>query len=311
MVKSTTDNKRQLVNEIHKPARINFKRRRVILKSLNDLFQADLVEMIPYAKFNKDYKYILIVINCFSKYVWALPLKSKTGTEVSASMEQIFKQQTPKNLQTDMGKEFFNKQFEVLTKKYNVNHYNTFSEKKASIVERVNRTLKGWMWKEFNMQGNYKWLTLLPQIVHQYNNKIHRTINMKPVDVTKKKEKMLLDTVYNKIKISELNSKLKLGDYVRVSKVRGVFDKKYNPNWSTEVFVIRKVQLTNPTTYLLEDLQHENIEGAFYKEQLQKTKFHDVYLVEKILKRNKNKIFVKWLGFSDKFNSWIDKSNFV
>jgi len=310
--KYITDTKRQLVNEIHKPARINFKRRRVIIKSLYDLFQADLVEMIPYAKLNNGYKYILVVINCFSKYVWAFPLKTKTGTEVSKNMENLFKQHTPpNNLQTDMGKEFFNKDFEKVTTKHGVNHYSVFSEKKASIVERVNRTLKNWMWKEFNLQGNYKWLNLLPQIVLRYNNTKHRTIKMKPIDVTTKNEKILLNTVYNNIKMSELNTKLKAGDYVRISKVRGVFDKQYKPNWSPEVFIISKVQLTNPVTYLLKDKQNENIQGAFYKEQLQKTNLHDVYLVEKVLKRQKNKVFVKWLGFSDKHNSWINKSNIV
>lgn len=309
--KFITDTKRQLVNEIHKPARINFKRRKVIIKSLNDLFQADLVEMIPYSKENKDYKYILIVINCFTKFVWAFPLKNKTGEEVTKNMETVFKQQTPKNLQTDMGKEFFNINFKTLTKKYNINHYNVFSEKKASIVERVNRTLKNWMWKEFNVQGNYKWLKLLPEIVNRYNNTKHRTIKMKPIDVTSKNESMLLNTAYNKIKMSNLDTKYKSGDYVRISKIRGIFDKKYNPNWSPEVFIIHKVQLTNPTTYLLKDMQNKNIEGAFYKEQLQKTNLHDVYLVEKVLKQRKNKVFVKWLGFNDKHNSWIDKANIV
>ena len=89
--KFITDTKRQLVNEIHKPARINFKRRKVIIKSLKDLFQADLVEMIPYSKLNNGYRYILIVINCFSKFVWAFPLKTKTGEEVSKNMERVFK----------------------------------------------------------------------------------------------------------------------------------------------------------------------------------------------------------------------------
>lgn len=109
MSKFITDVKKQVVNEIHRPARINFQRRRVIIKSLYDLFQADLVEMIPYSSFNKGYKYILVVINCFSKFVFALPLKSKTAQEVTVAMEKILKQQTPVNLQTDGGREFFNK----------------------------------------------------------------------------------------------------------------------------------------------------------------------------------------------------------
>ena len=81
------------------------------------------------------------------------------------------------------------------------------------------------------------------------------------------------------------------------------------PNWSTEVFTIRKIQLTNPTTYLLKDIENKDIGGGFYKEQLQKVKYPDVYLVEKVLKKKGTRVFVKWLGFSDKHNSWIDKFN--
>lgn len=303
--------KHQIVEEIHRPARINFKRRRVILKSLNDLFQADLVEMIPYSKENKGYKYILVVINCFSKFVWALPLKNKTGVEVSRMMEKILKKQTPKNLQTDAGLEFFNKDFKKLMQKYNINHYNVFSELKAAIVERVNRTLKGMMWKEFSYQGNYKWLSLLPKIVEIYNGKKHRTIGMKPKDVSKKDEKHLLETVYNHIKRVGSNRKFKIGDYVRISKLRGIFDKKFKPNWSYEIFRVKKVQLTNPITYLLSDDHDKDILGGFYAQQLQKVKYPEAFLVEKVIKRKGDKIFVKWMGFDNKHNSWIKKDKVV
>jgi hypothetical protein len=303
--------KKQVVDEIHKQARINFPRRRVIVKSLNDLFQADLVEMIPYSGENNGFKYILVVINCFSKFVWAFPLKTKTGYEVVENMEKVFKQQQPKNLQTDMGKEFFNKTFQLLMKKYNIHHYNTYSEKKASIVERVNRTLKNLMWKEFNYHGHYRWINLLDNIVQKYNNSKHRTIGMKPSEVKKKHEKKLLNTVYNRIKIVNLSSKFHVGDHVRISKTRGVFDKKYMPNWSTEIFTIKKILLTNPNTYLLQDYQKQDIKGCFYQQQLQKVKHPDVYLVEKILRRKNNKVFVKWLGFDSTHNSWIDKTKIV
>ena len=185
-----------------------------------------------------------------------------------------------------------------------------YSEKKASIVERVIRTIKNILWKEFSVQGSYKWLKLLPEVVHFYNNKRHRTIGLKPAEVTKKHEKLLLNTVYNHIKITHV-PKFKVGDHVRISKYRSVFDKNYRPNWSTEIFTIRKVHLTNPVTYLLEDNEKQEIKGGFYELQLQKVKYPNVYLVEKVLKRKKDKLFVKWLGFDRKHNSWIDKNNIV
>lgn len=307
-----TDAKRQVVEELHKPVRINFKRRRVIIKSLNDLYQADLVEMIPYAKENKGYKYILIIINCFSKFVWAFPLKNKSSQEVATAMEKVLKIQKPINLQTDSGTEFFNQNFKQLMQKYHVNHYNVFSEKKAAIVERVNRTLKNMMWKEFSLQGNYKWLEILPKLVNIYNNTKHRTIGMKPTDVNRQNERKLLQTVYNHIKLADNKKpKFKVGDHVRISKLRGIFDKKYMPNWSTEIFTIKKIKLTYPITYLLQDIDNKDILGGFYEQQLQKVQYQDVYLVEKILKRTKNKVFVKWLGFSNELNSWINHDNIV
>lgn len=309
--KFVTDIKKQVVEELHKPARINFKRRRVIIKSLTDLYQADLIEMQQFSKENKGYRYILVVINCFSKFVWAFPLKTKTGPEVSKAMENVFRTETIKNLQTDNGTEYYNKYFKQLVKKYNINHYSVFSEKKASIVERVNRTLKNNMWKEFNINGHYRWIELLPKIVEKYNNTKHRTIKMKPIDVSKKNEKRLLQTAYNHIKIAPNKIKFQVGDHVRISKVRGVFDKKYMANWTTEIFIIKKVQYTNPVTYLLQDINKQDIQGGFYQEQLQKVKHSDAYLVEKILKRRKNKVFVKWLGFNNKHNSWISKNNVI
>lgn len=304
--------KEDVVNELHKPARIHFKRRRVIVKGLNDLLQADLVEMIPYAKINKDYKYILVVINVFSKFVWCEPVKNKSGKEVTKAMEKILSQMkvTVKNLHTDMGTEFYNKDFKQLLEKWKINHYSTYSNLKASIVERVNRTLKHQMWKQFSLQGNYKWLHILQTIVTTYNNTKHRTTGMKPSAVKKKDEKYLLEHAYNHLKtIDPRKQKFKEGDYVRISKYREAFSKGYTPNWSNEVFKIRKVHQTNPTTYYLEDQEGSEIKGGFYEQELQKVKYPDVYLVEKILKRKGNKLYVKWLGLNK--NSWISKSEIV
>ncbi|XP_023312625.1 piggyBac transposable element-derived protein 3-like [Anoplophora glabripennis] len=130
--------KEVVVNELHKPARKNFRRRHVLVRGLNDLIQADLVEMIPYAKVNKGYRYILIVINVFSKFVWAEPVKRKTAIEVSNAMAKILSQMKymPHNCQTDLGKEFYNKEFKNLMTQFKINHYSTYSNLKASVVER-------------------------------------------------------------------------------------------------------------------------------------------------------------------------------
>lgn len=302
--------KREVVEELHKPARVNFVRRHVIIKGLDELFQADLVEMIPYARINRCFKYILVVIDVFSKFLWTRAIKNKTGRDVSAAMKDIFNKSNriPKNVQTDLGKEFYNKDFKRLMEKHNINHYSSFSNKKASIVERVNRTLKNAMWKQFSIQGTYKWLNLLPKLTESYNETKHRTIKMKPRDVNRSKEKLLLGTVYNHIKMAGI-AKFKVGDFVRISKHRSAFVKGYTPNWSNEIFTIDQVKLTNPATYILKDHSGQLIQGGFYEHELQKVKYSDVYLVENILKRKGNQLYVKWLGLNNSHNSWILKNN--
>jgi len=296
--------KRVVVNELHKPVRHRFPRRSIIIKGLDDLWQADLVEMIPYNRENKGYKYILMVIDTFSKYLWARPVKNKTGEEVTKAMKDVLKERKPDNLQTDHGKEFYNPSFQSLMQQNKINHYSTFSNIKASIVERVNRTIKTKMWKEFSMQGSYKWLNLLPSIVRDYNKTVHRTTRMKPQDVNKKVEQRLQGDVYSHLKqVAPVH--FKVGDHVRISKYKSVFAKGYQFNWTTEIFVIDEVQRTNPTTYLLRDYRKEPVLGGFYREELQKIKYPDVYLVEKVLRRQGNRAYVRWLGFGNEHNSWI------
>jgi len=299
---------RQIIaNELHKPVRHHFTRRRVVIKGLDDLWQADLVEMIPYARNNKGYKYILMVIDTFSKYLWARPLKNKTATEVSKSMQDILKLgRRPANLQTDQGKEFDNANFQSLMKKYNINHYWTYSNLKASIVERVNRTIKGKMWKYFTINRTDKWFDILPDLLEEYNKTIHRTIGMKPADVTKDDEKRLKKDFFTHIKRTA-PVHFRVGDKVRISKYRHHFAKGYKPNWTTEIFTIAKIQRTNPTTYLLQDARGEDILGAFYPQEMQKTQIPDVFLIDRIIRRKGNKMYVKWLGFSNEHNSWINK----
>jgi integrase-like protein len=271
-----------------------------------------LVEMIPYAKVNKGYRYILVVINAFSKYVWAFPVKRKTGKAVSETMEKVLSslKTTPKNLQTDMGKEFYNKEFQNLMKKFNVNHYSSFSNLKSSIVERCNRTLKNMMWKQFSLQGTYKWLDLLRTIVKRYNSRKHRTTGFKPEDVNSRNANEILKNAYSHTKtVDPKKQKFQVGQHVRISKHRAEFTKGYTPAWSNEIFKIEKVRLTNPTTYILEDVGGQEIKGGFYEYELQKTKHSDVYLVEKVIKRRGNEVLVKWLGLDKKHNSWISKNN--
>lgn len=135
----------KLAKELHKPVRKNFERRKIITKGINELWAADLLIMTTVnVKINKGFKYMLNVIDTFSKFAWIKPLKKKDGKSVAEAFERILKKKvdkTPDLLHTDAGKEFLNHNFQRVLDKYNIKIYQTFSEKKSSIVERFNRTI--------------------------------------------------------------------------------------------------------------------------------------------------------------------------
>lgn len=300
--------KLQVVKELHRGARKIFPRRRCAMRGIFDTLQADLIEMPP----DRGMKYCLTVIDTFSKMAYVRPLKTKTGVEVTRAMKTVFDsiERPVKNLHVDMGKEFYNAEMTKLLEKYRVNRYSTYSAMKAAIIERFNRTIKNKIYQQFSLRGNYKWLDILPELVNDYNSSRHRTIKMAPKDVNSDNEQELLNTVYNYNRIIPYkNVKFKVGDHVRLSKYKNVFAKGYLPNWTTEIFIIRKIKYTDPITYLLSDWEGNEIKGGVYSEEMQLVKYPDVYLVEKILRRKNNLVYVKWLGFDSRFNSWINENN--
>lgn len=307
------EKKLALVNELHRQARRNFPRRSTIMRGIDDTLQADLVEMIPYSKENNGMKYILTVINIFSKMGYARPVKNKSGPEVTKAMESILNSlgHPIRNLHVDDGKEFYNKHMKALLKQHKIHMYSTFSTKKAAICERFNRTLKNKMWKKFSFRGSFKWIDILPSLIDDYNHTKHRTIEMKPYDVTYEDEEFLLNGVYKPDRRITTRKKktFKVGDFVRISKYKHVFSKGYTPNWTVEVFKVRRVQETNPITYLLTDLDNVEIKGSFYHEELQLAGDPKFYLVERIIRKKGDKVYVKWFGFDSSHNSWVNASS--
>jgi hypothetical protein len=271
--------------------------------------------MREYSKENSGYNYLLTVIDCFSKYAWGKPIKNKSADEIIKSFDEIFKERKPVKLQTDKGKEFKNKKFQSFLKEHNVIWFSTDSEFKASIVERFNRTLKTKMWKYFTQVGNRKWIDIVDDLVYNYNHTYHTSIKMTPVEGSKKEnETQVYKNLYSKVDKTKSVSKFKVGDKVRISKYKSVFDKGYLPNWTTELFTVSKVLNTDPITYKIKDENEEEIKGIFYEQELVKFDKQDQdFEVEKILKtrtRNKKKeYFVKWVGYPNDMNSWIPEEN--
>jgi len=176
--------KRTVVEELHRPARRHYPRRHVDMREIDDTWQADLVDMSAYAKENRGHHFLLTVIDIFSKFAWAVPIKTKNRSDVTSAMRSVLEQgRQSRRLHVDQGKEFY-ATFKNLMEEYNIRLYSTFRNLKALICERLNRSLKTKMWKDFSFHGNYKWVEIVSDLVSDYNNTKHRTINMKPIDVT-------------------------------------------------------------------------------------------------------------------------------
>ena len=300
---------KQRVYTLHKPIRHRFKTRRVLVSNIDDQWQADLVDMQKLSKYNKNYNYILTVIDIFSKFAWAIPIKKKTGEEILKAFNIIFKYRRPMKIHTDKGLEFINKPTQNLFQKLGIHWFTTENETKAQVVERFNRTLKSKMYKYFTANNTKTWIDIIHDLIFNYNNSYHRSIKMTPVEASlEKNSKSVYDSLFPNEKIGKLKGKFKVGDRVRISKKRKDFTKGYLPNFTEEIFVILKVLETDPPTYILNDMNDEIIKGSFYEQELVKYE-NDAYEIDKIIKRKKDKLLVKWKGYIEP--SWINKSDIM
>ena len=182
--------------------------------------------------------------------------------------------------------------------------YSIHNEKKSVVAERFIRTLETKIYKNMTAVSKKVYIDKLDDIVDEYNNTYHRTIKMKPVDV---KDDTYID--FEK-EVNDKDLKFKVGDNVRISKYKNIFAKGYTPHWSKEDFVISKIKNTVPWTYVINDLNGEEITGTFYEKKLQKTNQKE-FRIEQVLKRKGDKLYVKWKSYDSSFNSWIDKKDLV
>lgn len=298
----------RLADELHKQVRKKFPRRRVEVNGIDRIWSADLVDMQRFSRDNHGVKYLLTVIDVFSKYAWIMPLKNKTGKSITEAFTEIVagSKRKPDKLWVDKGTEFYNRTFRDWLKENEIDMYSTHNEGKAVVVERFNRTIKTWMWKYFTANSTRRYFDALPELLRRYNHSVHRSIKMSPHDASQKgNEAEVWSNLYGQ-STAKRKPRFAVGDRVRITKAKRHFEKGYTANWTEEVFVIDKVLPTSPPTYAIVDLAGEPIEGSFYEQELQKTN-QDQYRIEKIVRKdNKNKrALVKWLGYPSKFNSWM------
>ena len=173
---------RQLTATLHKPIRINFPTNKVFVWNIDDQWQCDLADMSSKSEYNDGHTFILTCIDCFSKYAWAIPIMDKRDDSIIEALKIILKSgRKPKRLQTDKGTEFLNQKVQAFLREHDIHLFTTQSEKKASIVESFNRTMKGRTYKYFTAKNTYRYVDVLQSLVDGYNN-THHPLNAAKLD---------------------------------------------------------------------------------------------------------------------------------
>ena len=255
-----------LADELHKPVIRKFKKRKVYSQFKDNIWKVDLADMQSLSRKNKGIKYLLCAIDLYSKYAFVIPLENKKGISVTNGFNKIIKQSNrkPNKIWVDQGGEFYNNVFKKWLSDNDIIMYSTYNEGKSVVAERFIRTLKTKLYKHVTAIGKNVYYDVLEDVVNKYNNTKHSTIKMKPIDVGNNK-RVYIDE-HNKKR-----SRFKVGDRVRISKFKNIFAKGYTPNWSSEIYIVDKVNDTVQYTYNLKDLNDEEILGSFYDGELQKT----------------------------------------
>ena len=311
-----------------------FKRSRVIVAGINDIWDSDLMDMRNLAKYNLGINYVLVAIDIFSRYLYIQPLKTKHGKEIITAFEAIIKQGSKPNcLRSDAGSEYTSHEVEKYFKSQGIHHYVTHNETQANYAERVIKTIKSKIYKYIVHNQTRKYIDQLQNIVDSYNSTKHSSLNLEPKNVNKSNEaEVRLDQylIRNRSKQVRIKSeskdkprkrakrpffKYKVGQTVRISYTKQKFDRAYSQKYSTEIFkVVQQLKRDYLPIYKLKDLNDEAVQGTFYESEIVPVTVDQdtIYKIDKVLKhrnfRGQKQVLVKWQGYSSKFNTWIPAS---
>ena len=232
------------INEIYsKPPKKNYATNETDVYHIDDIWSLDILDLKDYGpENNRGYRYVLVVIDNFSKFGWTIPLKNKNSQSIKNSFENILisSKRSPNLIETDRGKEFYNNIFQDFLNKNNIKLYSRNSSHGAVFAERFNRTIRDLLKKIVFEQGDAKWVDILPTVTKQCNNKVHSSTKISPKDASLKKNegfvyKNLLDKRMKKTPRFQIN------DLVRTADLKKTFSKSDTTNWSYNLYKITEI----------------------------------------------------------------------
>ena len=245
------------IDEIYsKPFKKNFPSNKTIIKSIDDTWSSDLLDMNDYGpKNNKGYRYILVVIDNFSKFAWTIPLKNKYAQSITDAFSEIIKSSNrkPNLLETDDGKEYVNKIFNEFLNNNKIKRYSRYTDKGAVFAERFNKTIRNLLKKPVFEKGKVDWLSELLSVIKKYNNTTHHSTKMTPIQASKKINEKLVFSNLRDDRVKR-QPKFKLGDLVRTADIRRVFSKGDSTNWSYKLYTITEIIHDTIPSYRLDYL---------------------------------------------------------
>lgn len=267
---------KQEVYTLHKQRRVRFPRLKYHSMNIDDVWSIDLMDMQNVSGYNYKQRYILAVIDNFSRFAWCIPMKDKTADSVLKAFGKLFKKtkRRPLNIVSDQGKEFISKRSKTFLQKHSINFYTANDPAtKASICERFIRSIKSIIYRFFTHYNTKRYVKVLDQLVNIYNAREHRSIGRAPKDVNENNVLSVWEHMnrgMNKNIFNERKPKFTVGTLVRISNPKHSFEKGYTKKWSNEVFLVQKVILSYPHTYRISAIDGTVIKSLFYGEELQK-----------------------------------------
>ena len=310
--------KSQPVYTRNRPARKNYRRNHIEANIPGDVVQVDIWDLQSF-KADNQHLYVLLAYDTFSKYLSGVPLLNRKPDSVQAGLEALIAS-SPfewKRIYWDKEGSFVSRQIQGFLKNQSIHNYTTKSRVKAPGVERSIRTLRNLLQRRMEASGSLKWEKELPKLISNYNRRRHSTTKLVPAVLAESPwllaEKELTfahndkDSPVHKPKLPPI------GSFVRLNRLRGIFEKEASNTWTEEVFRVVRHKTTAPIPLIyVEDLQGDKIEGGLYPEEYQAVEWDGKKTVDQVLKTRQQRAkpkeyLVSYKGWPKKFNEWTTK----